>query len=299
MDYYGPADQNALPEALGHLYENRDSLLRPGSAYTVLPHGDICAGGPRDGPHVVFRRAEASREIYPPSGETTEAHLPFGFRPVRTNTAQAPPMPFLGTGEPRRGVPTPRTVEPTRPMRPASFGVPREGFDEFGKKTFVDGIVSPIWSYEDKVCMDALSGMDMLQQEFEHGDGATLTGLCGFVDGTLNPNRGSFMRFDTIFIGRDLFVELRLDGVAEASARPAPNIIDHIFMRVLVHRGIPGDRAYAMSNMHGPVFVSGPTEIACTESEFSVTRYCEVISPRPAHPDEHPRGFCVGVKRIA
>lgn len=299
MDYYGPADQNALPGALGHLYDNRDTLLRPGCALTILPHGDICEGGQRVDPQVLFKRAEVSREVYPPAGGHAEAHLPFGFRPVRTNTSQSAPMPFLGAGEPRRGAPTPRMIEPTQPMRPARFGVPRDGFDEFGKETFVNGIASPIWPYEGRVCMDALMRMDRLEQEFEYGDGATLTSLCGFVDGTLNPNHGSFMRFDTVFIGHDLFVELRLDGVSEASARPAPNVIDHIFMRVLVHRDIPGSSAYAMPNMHGPVFVSGPTGIACSESEFSVTRYCEVISPRPARQDEQPRGFCVGVKRAA
>lgn len=299
MDYYGPADQNALPEALGHLYEARDSLLRPGSSFTVLPHGDICAGEPRDDPHVVFRRGEPSREVYPPAGGTAEAHLPFGFRPLRANTAHPPPASFLGTGEPRRGVSTPRSLVAAQPMRPASFAVPRDGFDEFGKETFVDGIALPIWSHEDRVCMDALSRLGRHEQAFEYGDGATLTNLCGFVDGIFNPNHAAFMRFDTIFIGHRLLVRLRLDGVSAASAQPAPNVFDHIFMRVLANRGISRDVVYVTSNMHGPFFVSGPTVIACTESEFLVTRYCEVISPRPVHPDEPPRGFRVDVRKIS
>lgn len=225
--------------------------------------------------------------------------MPFGFRPVRTRTAQAPPVPFLGADEPRRGIPTGRAFEPAHLMQPARFDIPRNGFDSIEKETFVDGIVSPIWSYEDRACMDELSRLPRHQQEFECGDGATLTGLCGFVDGMLNPARSSFMRFDTVFIGHGLFLRLGLGGVPDASMWPAPNVVDHIFMRVLVSRGIPADRAYVTSNMHGPAFVSGPTELACTEGGFSVTRYCEVISPRAARQDGQPRGFCVGVRGTA
>lgn len=298
MDHYGPEDQNALPRALARLYARRESMLRPGHSYTVLPSGAICAGMTRAGLQTVLRQEAPNGEIYPPAGSPPAAHLPFGFGTVACDTAQPPPIQFLAE-EPVRGRPTPVEREHAQPMRPASFAVPRDGFDEFGAGAFVDGIIAPVWAHEDRACVEALSLLQRQAGGIGLEAGSTLTGLCAQVRGAVDPATPPFMRPDTAFIGSGLLGGLGPDEATAACPRPAPNMIDHVSgLRVLAHDAIPDDAVYAISSARGPVFVSGPTEITCTDDAFVVARYCEVISPRLRRHGQPPHGFCAGVRAV-
>lgn len=296
MDYYGPADQGALPGALAFLYERRDALLRPGASHRILHHGGIIYNAPRVGPQIIRKKAAPAMRIYPPAGGGPEAHLPFGFRAERTIDERPPHMSFLGADEPVRGVPTLSAHVVTHPMRPGRHVVSRDGFDEFGREVFVDGMASPIWAYEDRACLEELSRLPRHGLELGHGV-ASLASLWDFVEKGMNPKTSAFMRFDTVFIGNGMFA--RLDDVAGGPARAAPNLVEHLGMRVLSHARIPDGVAYVTSHTHGPVFVNGPTDISCMDDAFVVDRYCEVIGPRPVRQGERPRGFCVGVSEAA
>lgn len=295
MDHYGPEDQNALPRALARLYKSREPMLRPGYSYTILPSGAICAGQARGGLQTVLRQEAPSGDMYAPAGSPRAAHLPFGLGAAGCDTAQPPTIPFFAE-EPVRGVPTPVDREHAQPMRPACYAVPRDGFDEFGEGAFVDGIITPVWAHEDRVCMEALSLLQRRPGRLRLGKEPTLTGLCGSVMGAVDPAVPPFMMPNTMFIGSGLLARLRPDGVTGACHRPAPNVIDHVCgMRVLAHGSVPADTVYATSSVRGPVFVSGPTELTCTDDAFVVARYCEVISPRRRRHGQPPHGLCVGV----
>jgi len=296
MERYGPGDQSALPRALARLYGRRDRMLGPGHSYTVLPSGAICAGPARDGPQAALWQGAPGDAICPPAGSPPVAHLPFGFGAIGCGTAQPPPMPFHA-GEPVRGRPAPVEREHAQPMRPASFAVPRDGFDEFGAGAFVDGIITPVWAHEDRVCMEGLSLLQRRQRRLVLAGGSTLADLCGHVRDAADPATPPTMGPDTAFIGRGLLAGLAPDEATAACPRPAQNMVEHACgMRVLAHDMVPDDAVYAISSVSGPVFVSSPTEITCTGDAFVVARYCEVISPRRQRHGQPPRGFCVGVR---
>lgn len=295
MDRYRPEDQSALPGALGRLHGSRGTMLRPGHAHTIMPNGDICRGNLHGGLQVVARRGAAGK-MYRPAGSPPAAHLPFGFGAVACDTAQPPPIPFPAE-EPVRGRPTPVEREHARPMRPASFAVPLDGLGEPGARAFVDGIIAPVWAHEDRACVEALALLQRQAGEIGLGAGSTVTDLCAQVRAAVDPATPPIMRPDTAFIGSGLLAGLEADEVTAACPRPAPNMIDHVSgLRVLAHGGIPDGVLYAISSVRGPVFVSGPTEVTCTDDALVVARYCGVVSPRLRRHGQPPHGFCVGVR---
>jgi len=321
MNRYGQRDRDALPSMLALLYERRDSLLRPGNSLALQPNGriygivsrkvteardfyelrkggvpvDISASVPdggRDFPSDIFTPGSA----YMPHGSraSRSAHLPFGFRCARSvspaHAIALAPWP----GSPRVPDAAAGGVGKIPEMRPARFSVPRHGFDQYGTGTFLEGIVPPVMSHENDVCARELSSFCFHAARYSSRAGQTLDGLCRFVD-AINRNYAPPVRLDTVFVGIEVAYALANIKPHGTAVEETQGAVEHGGLRVLGNERIPEDAMFVMSHARGPVFVSGPTTITCAEDEFSIGRYCQLVSPQGGLSGKTPYGLKLDV----
>ena len=305
MEYYGSGDHNVLPLALHHIYSNRNSLLRPGMTLVISPHGKL--SGTRtpssEGKKYYYSiddekmptgdvMAESQNltwAIFPPFGSLEVGHLPFGFHVVRRTSTEQGTMRFPTQDSPVRGTSSARSYAHMPEMTSVRFSVRRNELGQVDVETFVERMMSPIWARENNACFEALGQLWHSKATFKHDRSQTLAQLCSFVE---DRNRhGAYMRFDTMFVNHNLLEQLTLGGSPKMSIKAAYNVIDYMGVRIIGHGRISKEVAYVTSHTHGPRFITGPTTITCTDDEFTVRRYCSVVSPPTNAGMAEPYGF--------
>ncbi len=315
MEYYGKGNHNVLPSVLKHLYNAREMLLRQGMLLTILPGGEFRGIVPSSnsadytGDYYTMIRAGGSKDIsreipqdpawptFAPAGSPKIGQLAFGFRMTKSEGIVQGTVPFLTQDSHVRGEPSTRSYAHMPKMTPVRFSVPRDGFDQFDVETFVEGMMWPIWSCENNACLEALDQLYPFKATFKYGGSQTLTHLWGFVR-KMNDEQGG-MELDTVFINHAVFNSLISEGIPEMSAIIADNVIDHMGVRIIGHERIPENVAYVTSHMYGPLFITGPTTITCTDDEFTVGRYCSVVSPPTNAGRAKPYGFKASIAMTA
>lgn len=310
MDRYGRRDRDALPSMLALLYERRGSLLRPGLSLALQPGGKIQGIVSRSGREArdfyEMRRDGAAVDISTTiaKGESAEipsgmfdpgsAHLPFGFRCARSASPAHAIALAPWPGSPGATDTATEEIGEIPEIRPAGFSVPRHGFDQYGAETFLEGIVMPIMSHEGDLCVRELSNFCFHMSRYSGGGGQALDGMCRFVE-ALNSDYPPSTRLDTVFVDTEIAHALagaKPQGVAVEGTQSA---VEYGGLRVLGNERVPEDAMFAMSHARGPVFVNGPTTITCTEDEFVVGRYCQLVSPQGGLSGKTPYGLRLDV----
>ncbi|RNJ73151.1 MAG: hypothetical protein EB824_05140 [Thaumarchaeota archaeon S15] len=321
MDHYGQHDRDALPSMLALLYERRDSLLRPGLSLALQPNGkiygivskpgtgardfydlrrsgvpvDISTSVPGEGidfPSDIFTPGSA----HMPHGSRAarSAHLPFGFRCARSVSPAHAIVLAPWPGSPHAPDMAPGGIGKIPDMRPARFSVPRHGFDQYGAGAFLEGIVLPAMSHENDICVQELSNFCFHAARYSSSGGQTPDGLCRFV-GALNRDYAQPTRLDTVFVGIEVAYALANAKPPGTAVGGTQGAVVHGGLRVLGNERIPEDSMCIMSSTHGPVFVSGPTTITCLEDEFSIGRYCQLVTPQGGLSGSMPYGLKLDV----
>ncbi|MDD9808533.1 MAG: hypothetical protein OXU25_01700 [Thaumarchaeota archaeon] len=310
MDYYGPRDHGALPSMLAHLYERRDSLLRPGLSLALQPNGRICGIVSRSGReardfyemlmdgHAADMSATVTPGTAPALAPVTlahgSAHLPFGFRSAQSMSPGHAIAPAPWPGSPASHGPAAGGFGRIPEMRPARFSAPRRGFDQYGLSTFLEGTVLPVLSHELDMCARELSRFCLHTGKYVRAGAQTLDGLCRFVRG-IGGDYSPSMRLDTVFVGIDVFEELTTVDPHGARVEGTQGAVEHGGLRVIGHAHLPDSTMYVMSHTHGPIFVNGPTTITCAEDEFVVGRYCQLVAPQGGLSGKTPYGLKLDV----
>lgn len=310
MGYYEPRDFVTLPLMLEYLYERRESLLRPGLSLAMQPQGRIHGivslpghsgrgyyemrhSGIRDDLSTAVSR-DGSGNSDPELFYSASAHLPFGFRVARSASPRHTVVPVFRPEPPSRADPAVRPVGSFPDMAPMEFSVPRHGFDQHTIGMFIEAMISPVLSHENDVCARELQRFGFYDKDYIYADRHTLSHLRSFVE-SLNSNYAPFMRLDTAFIGNELFSALIGDPVGTPTQGTA-DTVDLGGVRVMGHELVSNEEMFVMSHTHGPIFVNGPTTLTCTEDEFIVGRYCQVVSPQGGLSGRTPYGIRAGVR---
>lgn len=321
MDYYDQHDRDALPSMLALLYERRASLLRPGLSLALQPNGKIkgivsrsgreardfyelrrrgvpvdistyVQGGGTDLPSDMF--TPGSAQMPHGSRAARSTHLPFGFRCARSASPAHSIVLAPWTDSLRTPGMTPGEAGKIAEMRPMRFTVPRHGFDQYGAGAFLEGIVLPVMSYENDVCVQELSNFCFHAARYSRGEGHTIDGLCRFVE-ALNKDYAEPTRLDTVFMDTEAAYALAAAKTQGTAVRGTQGAVEHGGLRVLGNERVPEDAMCVMSHERGPVFVSGPTTITCAEDEFFIGRYCQLVSPQGGLSGRMPYGLRLDV----